>query len=468
MKTMQKKIIIVLSIVIAVFLLAYADYYLWRLLSAATGIEAKMLCSGVFVSGRDPESVLNEDLHRSVNYIRRQVNHVTKSATATAFGLITRRAIFREGLGSTLLVGVSEEELRSQGTVDLTSSLNKQRGLPWPIGNVISKEVLPPDIDMQKLLVALDKAFSEPDPKRLRRTRAVVIVHKGRLIAERYATGFSKDTPLLGYGMMKSVIGALVGILVDQGKLSIEEPVQVPEWSAPNDPRADITLDQLLRMSSGLEFDDSHPPLTDSIIMFSSPDMAAYASKKPLAEKPDTRWSYSNGTTNIIARIIRTAVGGSHADYFAFPRNDLFNRIGMMSAIIEPDASGIFVGSTYMYATARDWARFGLLYLQDGVWEDERILPEGWVTYSRTPTPTNPSGEYGAHFWLNTGSLQNKGERKYPNLPSDAFFALGHDGQSLTIIPSRSLVVVRLGLTKDQDAWDLDSFIDDILKGIKE
>jgi CubicO group peptidase (beta-lactamase class C family) len=221
-------------------------------------------------------------------------------------------------------------------------------------------------------------------------------------------------------------------------------------------------------MSSGLEFDDSKRPLTDSILMFSSPDMAAYASQKPLIEKPDTKWSYSNGTTNIIARIIRTAIGGSQADYFAFPRNALFNCISMNSAIIEPDASGVFVGSTYMYATARDWARFGLLYLQDGIWEDERILPEGWVAYSRTPTPTNPSGEYGAHFWLNTESEQNKGKRKYPNIPSDAFFATGHDGQSLTIIPSHSLVVVRLGLTKDQEAFDLDSFIADILQAIKE
>jgi len=297
MKPKQKKIIVVFCVVIGVLLLVKADYYLWKLLSAAAGIEAKMLCSGVFVSKREPESVLNEDLHRSVNYIRRNVNHVEKSATATAFGVITRRAIFRKGLGCTLIADISEEELRSQVTVDLTSRPLKKKNLPWPVGDVISKEDLPTDIDVQKLSVVMDGAFSEPDPKRLRQTRAVVIVYKRHLIAEQYAEGFTKDTPLLGYGMTKSVINALVGILVYQGKLSIEEPALVPEWSTPGDPRSAITLDQLLRMSSGLKFDDSHPPLTDSIIMFGSHDMAAYASDKPLVEDPDTRWSNSLGLT---------------------------------------------------------------------------------------------------------------------------------------------------------------------------
>jgi CubicO group peptidase (beta-lactamase class C family) len=140
----------------------------------------------------------------------------------------------------------------------------------------------------------------------------------------------------------------------------------------------------------------------------------------------------------------------------------------MRSVILEPDAAGTFVGSTYMYATARDWARFGLLYLQDGIWEGERILPEGWVAYSTTPTPTDPRGEYGAHFWTNSSRDRNGKQGQWPNLPSDAFFALGHDGQSLTIIPSRRLVVVRLGLTKDPKTWSLDSFIADVLKAVSD
>ncbi|MCE5249690.1 beta-lactamase family protein [bacterium] len=462
------KILLGIAIIIVVLLFGYADYYLWRLLSAGAGVEAKMLCSGVFVSGRSPESIMNEDLHHSVNYIRLEVDTANHAVTATAFGVIQRRALFREGLGSTLLAGCTEDELRSQADTGRKSTPQNQKNLPWPSGDLIVSEDLPAGIDTQKLKSIMDEAFSEPDPKLHRRTRAVVVVYDGHIIAERYAPDFTKDMPLLGYGMTQSVMNALAGILVCQGKLSVHEPAPVPEWSSPGDPCGAITTDQLLRMSSGLTFDDSHPPLTDSVIMFGSPDMAAYAAGKPLAAKPDTRWAHSNGTSNIIARIIRTAVGGTLPDYFAFPHSALFDRIGMRSAVLEPDVSGTFVGSTYMYATARDWARFGLLYLQDGVWEGERILPDGWVAYSKTPTPTDPAGEYGAHFWTNAGSAAHPGKGQWPHLPPDAFFALGHDGQSLTIIPSRKLVVVRLGLTKEPEAWNLDSFIAGILDAVGE
>lgn len=169
------------------------------------------------------------------------------------------------------------------------------------------------------------------------------------------------------------------------------------------------------------------------------------------------------GTTNIIARIIRDAIGGTDADYFAFPRRALFDRIGMHSAIIEPDASGTFVGSSFMYATARDWARFGLLYLQDGVWEGERILPQGWVKYALTPT-----GEYGAHFWLKVPPPFKSKVSRMPLLPVDTYFAAGHEGQFVTIIPSRKLVAVRLGLSRLKGAWDQQGFIAQILEAIPE
>ena len=391
---------------------------------------------------------------------------MNRAVTATAFGVIQRRAVFHEGLGSTLLAGITEDEFRTPVMIDLKPKPPKQRLLPWPTGEVMPDEPLPEGIDTRKLETVLDNAFSEPAPELRRRTRAVVVVYRGRIIAERYADGFLKDTSLLGYGMTKSVINALVGILVGSGKLSLDESVSVPEWSDPGDPRKAVTLDHLLSMSSGLEFDDSKPPLTDSVIMFGSANMAAYAANKPLASEPNTTFNYSNGATNIISRIIRNAVGGTDDDYFPFPRRALFDRLGMRRAIIEPDVAGTFIGSTYMYATARDWARFGLFYLQDGIWESERILPEGWVKYSKTLTVTDPKREYGAHFWTNAGREQNRGDGQWPNLPSDAFFALGHDGQSITIIPSRSLVVVRLGLTREPKAWNLDEFIAGILETI--
>lgn len=259
------------------------------------------------------------------------------------------------------------------------------------MGDLIPKTELPTGVDKVKLAEAMDKAFSEPDPKKPRRTRAVVVVYDGRIIAERYAPGFSQSTPLLGWSMTKSVTNALIGILVGQGRLLIQEPAPVPEWSGADDPRGAITLDQLLRMSSGLKFIEEYTKNSDATCMlFGTHDTAAYAASQPLETEPDSKWSYSSGTANILSRLVRHTIGGTSADYFAFPRRALFNRIGMRSAIMEPDASGTFVGSSFMYATVRDWARFGLLYLQDGVWEGTQILPEGWVDYSRRPTPKAP------------------------------------------------------------------------------
>jgi len=467
MNTHKKKLIWGFIILITLLLFGYGDYYLWRLLSAGAGIEAKIMCSSVFISNRTPDSVLNEDLHHKVNYIRLEVDAVNQSVTATAFGVITRQAVYREGLGSTLLAGITREQLLSLTKVDYRKKPSGKKGLPWPDGDIVPDDELPPGIDINKLNAVLETAFSEPDPTFLCRTRAVVVLYDGKLIKERYAPGFTHETSLFSYGMSKSVINALAGILVGEGKLNIDEPVTIPEWSGPGDPRSAITLDQLLRMSSGLEFDDSMT-LSNSVIMFGSADMAAYAANKPLEADPDTKFLYSNGTTNIISRIIKETVVTSDTDYFIFPRQALFDRIGMRSAVIEPDASGTFVGSTYLYATARDWARFGLLYINDGVWEGERILPEGWVSYSRTPTKTDPRGEYGAHFRTNAGKEQNGPSGTWPQLPEDAFFAIGHDGQSLTIIPSRKLVVVRLGLTQNPEAWNLDSFIAGILEALPE
>jgi len=281
---------------------------------------------------------------------------------------------------------------------------------------------------------------------------------------------FHMKQPLIGWSMTKSVINALTGILVGQGKLSLEDRALLPEWRGPGDPRAHITLDQLLRMSSGLKFaEDYANPLEDVIFMLlGTDDVAAYAANKPLEAEPGTKWYYSSGTTNIIARIMRDAIGGTDADYFAFPRRALFDPMGMHSAIIEPDASGTFVGSSLMYATARDWARFGLLYLQDGVWEGERILPEGWVKYTLTPAPRAPLGEYGAHFWLKVPPPFKSSVSGMPSLPVDTYFAAGHEGQFVTIIPSRKLVVVRLGLSRLKGAWDQEWFIAQILEAIPE
>ena len=314
-----------------------------------------------------------------------------------------------------------------------------------------------------KLERALDNAFTEPGPDSKRNTLAVVVVYRGQLIAERYAPGIDESMPLLGWSMSKSLTNALVGVLVQAGKLDLYAPAPVPEWQHADDARKDITLDQLLRMSSGLAFSEDYVPGSDaSNMLFNKYSAATFAASKPLAFEPDEHWEYSSGTTNIISRIIKEAVGGTLADNYRFAREELFDRIGMHSATLEPDASGSFVGSSYSYATARDWARFGLLFMNDGVWQGDRILPEDWVAYSKTPTPKAPQGQYGAQFWLNAGSRDDHSDRVFPDLPADAFWASGFSGQSVFIIPSRELVVVRLGTTLD-DSWDKGQFVAEVL-----
>jgi len=258
-----------------------------------------------------------------------------------------------------------------------------------------------------------------------------------------------------------------VGVLVKKGVLDIHKPAPVAEWQNESDPRRKITLDHLLRMSSGLQFEEVYDPLYDATnMLYGSYDYAAYAAAKPLEAAPDEKWYYSSGTANIVSRIVRESVPQPYSEVMTFARRELFNKIGMTSIVMEKDPSGTFVGSSYAQATARDWARFGLLYLQDGLFNDERILPEGWVAYSTTPTPKAPKGQYGAHFWLNGGVGSEPARRPWPNLPGDVFFAKGFQEQSITVIPSRKVVIVRLGLTVDRSAWNLGAFVEDVLSGI--
>ena len=444
-------------------------YFLWNLVLVGAAYKAKMLCSGVFVSRSDPRSVLASDLltddHSSLQYIGARVNYGSQFVAATLWGMAEQRALYHPDIGCVLMHGGSESPFQLPARPTCTTAPLTEPDRPWPLGERVNTHLLPSGVDAAKLGEAIDSAFSEPGPVPARRTRAVVVVYQGRIVAERYAPGFTPDTPLLGWSMTKSVINALTGILVRAGKLSVQDRAPVPEWQATGDPRRNITLDHLLRMTSGLAFEENYTnPLKDvSRMLLATPDMAAYAASKPLVAEPGSRWHYSSGTTNIIARILRRTVGGTEADYLAFPRRMLFDRIGMRSAVIEPDTSGTFVGSSFMYATGRDWARFGLLYQQDGVWKGVRVLPVGWVEYSRTPTPASPGGAYGAHFWL---ALRPGFRGSADALPPDAFHAIGHEGQFVTIIPSRNLVLVRLGLTQDRGAWDHEGFVRQVLEAI--
>lgn len=331
-------------------------------------------------------------------------------------------------------------------------------------------------------------------------TRAIVVVYDGVIVGEKYAPGVTPHTPLPGWSVTKSLTNALIGIRVGQGKLRLNDTRLLDEWTAADaDPRANITLDNLLRMTSGLDWHERYMGHSDATeMLFLSGDVGGFAASKALAYPPGTHWQYSSGTTNILMKILRNSfkikkhktgstdldIDGGDEAYLEFPRKYLFEPLGMKSAIMETDASGTFIGSSFSYATARDWARFGLLYLNDGLWtvgdkqkgqQQQRILPEGWVHYSRTPTPgSDPS--YGAHFWLNSAKPNANGILEVPRsthfwhtkLPTDAFYGHGFEEQAVMIIPSRKTVIVRLGLTPDSTLWNIANFYASILQALPE
>ncbi|WP_322087035.1 serine hydrolase [Burkholderia sp. BCC1999] len=453
---------VALALVAAV---GYAGYMLSRLAPIATGYAAKALCSGVFVSGRPAASVIDVDImagvHPLLKLVRPSLDRDHHRATATFAGFAERAADFRPGLGCTLAPGASPGATSTTLPAALPPLADPPSDPPAPA-------TPPVGIDAHKLQAALDRAFDEPDPARPRRTRAVVVMWRGQVIAERYAPGFTADTPLPGWSMTKTVTAALIGTLVAQHKLSPDASALLPEWRGSGDPRTAITLDELLRMTSGLQFNEDYDdPLSDvAVMLFTQPDMARFASAKPLVATPGTHWYYSSGTSAIVARVMREALGGSEDDYLAYPHRALFAPLGMRSAVFEPDASGTLVAPSYMYASARDWARFGQLLLQDGAWNGQRLLPEGWVRYLTRATPQSERQEFGAQLWVKVPEPFNDRDPHAVAMPADAFHAVGHEGQFVSVVPSRQLVVVRFGLSRPESAWNHEAFLARVLDAV--
>ncbi len=456
MRRWIKRIALAVFLVVLIFLVA-GYFYMLPIFNVATGYTAKVLCSNHYLTGQSIETATAElPDNPLIPHLHIDLDDEAQKLTVALWGWAAKqKAIYRPGLGCTLLAGNGPFETRTY-TPPPPPALDAS--VLWPVGEATNAT------SHLALEEVLDEAFSEPHPENPRRTRAVVVVKDGEILAERYAAGYGPTTPFLGWSMTKSVTHALLGLLVREGKLDISAPAPVPEWASPDDPRHAITTDQLIRMSSGLESSEDYGDLRADVVqmLYNSSDMAAYAASKPLIAEPDSKWSYSSGTANILARIIRDLVGGDIATYWDFPRTNLFYPIGMKSAVLEPDASGTFVGSSYMYATARDWARFGQLYLQDGVWQGQRILPEGWVDYARTPTPAS-QGQYGALWWLNRGAGDSK---EWEGVPEDAYAAEGHDGQYVVVIPSRGMVIVRLGVSR-HGAWDEAAFLRAVLAAVE-
>jgi len=415
-----------------------------------SGYSAAILCGAVFVSGREPATVEAEDLSgpglELLRYFHKRVERAEKRVTASFFGLASQTAIYRDGFGCTRDGdGIAPVPTLSPLPAPDPEAL-------WPDGERVDLTATEEGIDRPTLDAAVAAVFAEPDPAHPRNTRAIVVVHGRRIVAERYAAGFDKDMKLIAWSMTKGAMNALIGLRVKDGQLVVAGQALLPEWWGEGDPRRAISLDDLLHMSSGLAFDESYDdPLGDvTEMLFVKNDMAQFAASKPLRHPPGSYWSYSSGTSVLLARILRDTFPTA-ADYLRYPRERLFGPLGMRSAVLETDATGTFVGSSLLYASARDYARLGLLFLYDGVWQGERLLPEDWVAYTLTPTKSLSDGSYGAQMWLKLPESDGLGE---PPMPDDAFYFLGHDEQIIAIVPSRDLVIVRLGHTQAGGDWD--------------
>lgn len=456
---LYKKILRVVLFMLAVAL-GYGVWYCWRAFPIISGFGAKNLASGIFLQHRNPDSIINQELSFfPVSLATYDINTKDSSVTASVWGLAKSKAIYRPGTGCTLVKGLSEEEIRKQHFNIPAPPLENRDTIAWPYGEKIA-DVAPAVIDTVQLNQALDNAMQALHKGEPAYTRAFLVLYDGKIVGERYAPGFDKNSRLIGWSMSKSLNAAVIGVLVKAGKLNPNAPAPVPEWKGTD--KEKITLKELLQQTTGLDFtEDYGAPSEATNMLFKQSDMGAFTAKLPLKYAPGSMFYYSSGNANIISRIIRQTVGDSI--YSAFPYTALFHKINMYSLLLEPDASGTYVGSSYSYATARDFARFGLLYYNNGIWNGEQLLPENWVKESIQPAPANKQKRYGYQLWLNGSDDKDPSKHWFPDAPADMFFADGFGGQNVFIIPSKKLIVARLGVK----TIDENKYLGEVIKSIK-
>jgi CubicO group peptidase (beta-lactamase class C family) len=362
--------------------------------------------------------------------------------------------VFAIVLASIALARTSDEADRSDGLDQALPALvplpDQPKGVPWP--NPTWPEAAPSaGVDNEILADAADALFEWVGRGAVPDTRALIVVQHGRIVFERYADGFGPDSRFHTWSMAKSYTQALAGILVGRGMLSLDERAPIPEWQSEGDPRRDITLRHLLNMTSGIDNgdfggDDDGAGDVVAQLLFGAgaSDLTAFAANHSAIHPPGSHWAYSTATSTLVAGIIGRAVGADAAERRAFIRAELLEPIGAANTVFEFDRAGHFLGGSHIYATARDFARFGLLYLRDGVWDQRRILPEGWVDFARTHAPAANNGTYGAHFWINLEPKKNQFVL-LPGAPTSVFEASGNAGQYVIIAPTHDVLIIRLG-----------------------
>ena len=439
-----------LRYVAVVFILAILGgcIYINSLLPIITGYAAKNLASAVFVSGREAEDV--EALDLNFSFIRFTSNTVDyeKKTVPSRFLWNKSTAVYREGYGVTLLIGTTADELRLQRFPfdvfdDTLAEQDSSFRTQLPVGDsVIAKRLAP----IAKAFVSERAYHGHPF--------AFVVLQKGSVVAECYDKGIDSDTKLLSWSMAKSFANALIGMMVKDSLLDIHAPMDIPEWQG--DGRKAITLHDLMQMQSGLAWNEDYGARSDvNIMLHCERDMGLFALSKPLEYAPGTHWQYSSGTTNIVMRYLRSRFTSDEA-FLRYMHLRLFAPLGIVRPIFEQDMSGTPVGSSYLYATAMDFARFGQMYLDDGCIGNKRILPAEWVDYTRK-SASDSGDHYGAFFWLNRNG-------HFPDVPKDMYYCDGHDGQDIFIFPSHQVVVVILGFSpKPDNVIDFNALLRDIL-----
>jgi CubicO group peptidase (beta-lactamase class C family) len=442
--------LVAIAAVIALFYFGFTTYPKLDLIS---GFSAKSMASGHFIDHRTQEMIEKGD--NDINLIdlaQNKIDDAGQFVTASVKGLKERKAIYREGLGATLI----NDGFDTTQPYLVPKRTTSKASLVYPYGDAEQKDTLFSNIDYDLLNQTVNNAFDKKGQKN-KRTRSLIVIYKDKIIAEKYDTGFTKNSKILGWSMTKSITATLFGILEKQEKYNIYQPAPIPEWA--NDERKKITTNDLLHMNSGLEWVEDYGAISDvTKMLFQAEDMTRSQLEKPLAFQPNTHWNYSSGTTNLLSGILRKQFK-SHQNYLDFWYAELIDKIGMHSMLVETDMAGHYVGSSYGWATTRDWAKFGLLYLHQGNWNGEQLFKPSWAKYVATPTATS-NGQYGGQFWLNSSG-------RFPAAPRDLYFASGFQGQMVAIFPSHDLVIVRMGLKEDPE-FNFNGLMGGIVRSIKK
>ncbi|TIS58166.1 MAG: serine hydrolase [Mesorhizobium sp.] len=447
-----------LVVLVVVALVAWLYFAPPELIRVGSGYSAKIVCSNVFIAGRDPNEVLAVDVqapgHPLLRLMKVSVDKERGLVSAGLFWVLGKSvAVERDGLGCASVPNGDTGEARQTSVHTEPLVVTSQDAL-WPEGEKV-------DVSQSPEVSKIVNDAVMPGTG----MRAVVVVKNGRIVAERYGDGFSAKTPLLGWSMTKTVNAAIVGTVVKDGKLALDSKGLFAPWKT--DGRAAISLADMMAMSSGLEFNEDYGDVADvTRMLYLEPDMAGFADAKPLTGEVGKVFSYSSGTAVMISRLWQDAIGDK-AKALAWPRTALFEPLGMHSAVLETDEKGTYVGSSYLYATAHDWARFGLFLLQGGAWNGAQILPAGFVDWMREPAPA--SKVYGkGQVWIEgPGDEEKPGAGAAAGLPKDIYWMEGHDGQTVAVIPSEQLVVVRLGLTPAKLGYRPQTMVAALVKALR-